>query len=1353
MSEHEHFPLTPLQEGYLVGMSRMVELGGFKPGYYAEFDLVDLDIDRARQALALLVRRHGHLRTVIDTAGSQRVLPLPEATRLPLVTTDLTSLDRESQESALLATRERMCAKGVDPTRWPLFEIVVQRVRERRCRVHIAMSLLLLDGRGIRRVMDEWRAYYHDPDIELPVPATTYRDCRLSLLAHESTPAYQEQWRYWEERLDTLPEGPRLPLAVQPSAIDSVRFRRRTHHLTRDQWGQLCATFRSHRVLPTTGLLHVLAEVLGTWAESPRFSLNMLHQNWAASRPEMADVVGQFGATLPLEVDLGGSADFWERATSLQRQVMRDLRNSDVAGVRITRELTARRGWTSRAALPYVFTSMLKPGAAAHAETAEAPGPARPACREVHSDLRTPQVLLDNQLHDGTAGGVDCVWDVVDEAFPAGLADLMFEAYTTMLDQLAGPGASAYEPDPVPAEHRAVIAALNTTGPPPAERLEEGFLRSAHRRPDAVAVVSPRRTLTYGELEAGSRAVSSWLRSLGIGREDVVPVVMAKGWEQVVAVLGVLRAGAAYCPVDAGLPSDRIAELLDSCAARAVLVQAHTAPGAEALGGRPLLAVDETGAEPNGPGRTPAAPGDTTDPAGTPDDLAYVIYTSGSTGRPKGVMIEHKAAVNTLADVNERVALAPSDRVFGISSLSFDLSVWDVFGTLAAGAALVLPAATSRPDPVGWAAYAAACGATVWNSVPALAQMLAEATAPGTAPPVRAFLMSGDWIPTTLPDLLRSRWPEVRLVAMGGATEASVWSNIHEIDEVDPAWPSIPYGVPLRNQTMRVLDHRLGLCPPWAVGRIHIGGAGLSRGYWKDEERTAERYFHHPATGERLYWTGDLGCYRPDGTIEFLGREDRQLKIQGFRVEPGEVEAAAREHPAVRECVVDGAQAPGGQRRLVALVVPNDGMALDDRTVLAHLRSRLPHYLVPGQVHLLPRLPLTPNGKVDVASALAGITARDRMRPATQEAAEATGTGELHVRLGALWADLLGLPAVGPDDDFFALGGNSLLALRLVNRVHTDFGVELPFGQVFEAPTVRALTARIEEHEQGSAAPCRVMLSSGADRQTAEQELFLFHPVGGSVTSYTALARSWPGPVHAFQSRALARGTAAAGAPDLETMAAAYREEIQQVRPEGPYALGGWSMGGVLAYEVARQLTELGHQTALFMIDSDITEDRAARSEADRHAEFLGDLVGGRLPADVHDTLRAAPTGQLMAAGTATAVRHGWLPAETEERQYELLMRVHAHNLDVLNAYRPDKCEVPALLLVADRVERPDPVAAWRDLCPGIEAEAWPHDHYSIVGPDVLPAIAGRAAAWLGEHIGSRVPVASGTTQAPQEGR
>ncbi|MEU0251526.1 amino acid adenylation domain-containing protein [Streptomyces sp. NPDC006184] len=1330
MTRHEPFPLTPLQEAYLVGASHLVELGGFLPSYYVELDMVDVDLARAEQALNQLLRRHAHLRTVIDAAGAQRVLSDEQTPPLQLAVTDLSGLDEDRRQAAIRRTRDRMCRDGVDPTGWPLFEVAVHRLRARRVRVHLAMSLLLLDGRGIRQVMDEWRAYYHDPAAALPVPELTYRDCRLELLANESTAEYRSQWRYWEDRLPHLPEAPQLPLAVQPAAIDTVRFTRRTHHLTRLQWQRLSAAFRQHRVLPTTALCHLFAEVLGAWAAVPHFSLNLLHQNWATTRPHMAGVVGQFGATLPLEVDLRQPGDFWERARQLQRQIWKDLQHADVAGVRITRELAARRGWTSRAALPYVFTSMLKAGGTAeHAPPPD--GRNRPVCREVTSDLRTPQVLVDNQLHDGADGGVDCVWDVVDEAFPPGLPDLMFEAYGRMLDQLAEPSGAAARPDPVPARHRALVAELNRpVSAPPAERLEDGFLRRAAARPAATAVLTDHRSLTYGELEARSRAVACALGAQGVGRGDIVPVVMTKGWEQIVAVLGVLRAGAAYCPVDADLPAERIFHLLDGCSARIALVQSPNASRVGGLGARPLLRVDELAPTPR----------QTCARTGEPGDLAYIIHTSGSTGQPKGVMIEHQAAVNTVEDINDRLGLTPEDRVFGISSLSFDLSVWDVFGTLAAGAALILPEATNRPDPLAWAEAAVRHGATVWNSVPALAQMLTEVVEQrpeAGAPPVRAFLMSGDWIPVELPDRLRSHWHDTRVIAMGGATEASIWSNIYEIGQVDPGWRSIPYGVPLRNQSMRVLDHRLELRPPWAVGRIHIGGLGLSRGYWQDARRTDERFVRHPGTGERLYATGDLGCYRPDGTIEFLGREDRQLKIQGFRVEPGEVEAAIREHPAVGECVVSGEDTPGGQRRLVSLVVPREGESLDGATILVHLRSRLPHYLIPGQIHVLERLPLTPNGKVDAAGALATLVAQAPAAAQTTTGEQGTH-GELVDRLCRLWAELLELPTVDPDSDFFALGGNSLLALRLINRIRAELGVELKFGQVFEAPTVRALAGHVTGHDR--VASCRVTLSSGtagSGRATAStaagQELFLFHPVGGSVSSCTALARHWPGPVHAFQSRALAQGSTSALDHDVVTMAASYREELQQATPEGPYLLGGWSMGGVLAYEVGRQLAERGHEVHVFMIDSDLTEVRTTTTEAARHLEFLGDLAGGRLPAQARAAVLDAPSDLLTRTARDLSVAYGWLPAGTGAGQYELLMRVHAHNLETLSGYRADKSEVPTLLFVAGAADRADPIPAWRDICPRLDVEVWPEDHYSIVAGDRPAAIAARVATWLAD--------------------
>ncbi|NUS17481.1 MAG: amino acid adenylation domain-containing protein [Streptomyces sp.] len=1308
----EGFPLTDIQSAYMVGRSRLIELGG-RQQYYLELDAVGFDPQRAEDAVNLLVARHEHLRTVMGEDGLQRVTPADRVARVPVTVHDLAGLGPDEREEALRRTRERMCDDGLDPAGWPLFQVAASRVREHRYRVHLRASLLLLDAPGIRAVVGEWWELYQRPCADLPPVTTTFREWRTAMAERESGEEFDKQWRYWEERLDDLPEAPQLPIARQPQNIAAVRFHGRTSYLTGEQWRQFCANFRKHRVLPTTALLHVYAEALGAWASSPHFCLNVVHLNHATRHGNGEQVVGQRTATLPLEIDLSAGGGFWDRAQRLQRQLWRDMENSDVTAVRISRELAARRGWTQRATLPYVFTSNQGPGWESMAAYS------RPRFRFLERIQHTPQVLVDDQIRDMPDGGIGSNLDFVDEAFPDGLPELVVEAYHGMLLALAAPDGADIEPELVPARHRALIGAVNdTAGEVPGGRLEDGFLRQAERDGDAPAVVTSERTLDYRELEARSRVVARWLLDQGVRCDDLVPVLMSKGWEQVVAVLGVLRAGAGYCPIDAAVPALAVRDMLDECGTRILLTQSHSFPAhAAGLSYARLdvdLAGDEAGEE------LPYVD------AG-PDDLAYVIYTSGSTGKAKGVMIEHRAALNTVLDINERLGLGPGDRVFGISSMSFDLSVWDVFGALAAGATLVVPDATSRPDPVAWAEAAAAHDVTVWNSVPALTEMLVELSEQRPdmpRPAIRAFMLSGDWIPTTLPDRLRGLWPDVRVMAMGGATEAAIWSNLYEVGDVDPQWPSIPYGRPLTNQTMRVLDHRLDIRQPWATGRIYIGGTGLARGYRNDPDRTAERFVRHPETGERLYWTGDLGRYWPDGTIEFLGREDRQVKILGFRVEPGAVEVAARSHPDVRECVVCVDEAPGGQRRMLLLATPEPGAQADPRDLAAHLRTMLPHYMVPAQIRTVDQLPLTGNGKVDVARARALLAA------AEAQDEDGADVGPIAKQLQDIWADLLQLPSVDPNGNFFALGGNSLLALRMVNRVRAEFGVDLPLGQVFEAPTVRAFAAYVAEG--AGDVGCRVELT--AEGAGDGEEIFLFQVLGGSVAPYLAFAQGWPGRVHGFQARGLA-GSDAGLPPDLETLAADYLDQIQRYRPQGPYVVGGWSMGGFLAWEVARQLSEQGHKAYVLMIDADIPDLHLPDTEVGRHLAFMINLTMGPAPQTAVDAIRAAAPGEVVTTAHATAVAHGLLPAELDAAGYERLMRIHENDLRVVEKWEPGRMEEEAVLFLAEEErERRDPGAYWGSLGAHVDVRTAPGDHFSIGEGDRLADIARRGARWFEER-------------------
>jgi epothilone synthetase B len=528
-------------------------------------------------------------------------------------------------------------------------------------------------------------------------------------------------------------------------------------------------------------------------------------------------------------------------------------------------------------------------------------------------------------------------------------------------------------------------AANATSGRVGDDRLHSGFLAQARRSPRLPALISDGLRLDYGQLQAHVDAVAAQLAQSDVRRNVPIAVVMQKGWEQVVAVLAIVQAGAPYLPIDADLPLERVRYLLEDGQVELVVTQPWI-DGAIAWPARirKRLRVSKD-ARPDAEASAAAV-------AAGPDDLAYVIYTSGSTGVPKGVMITHRSAQNTVADLNRRFSVGPDDRVLGISSLSFDLSVYDVFGTLAAGAALVLPKPGHARNPRHWSNLISRERVTVWNSVPALMELLVQDTAHRQArlpPSLRLVLLSGDWIPIGLPERIRALG-DVQVVSLGGATEASIWSICHPVESVDPRWRSIPYGRPLANQRFHVLNRALEPCPTWVAGDLYIAGLGLAAGYWRDEEKTRASFVHHPETGERLYRTGDLGRYLPDGAIEFLGREDSQLKVNGFRVELGEIEATLARHPGVRDVRVvsraqrdsdergadAAAQKPGARRWsmptvdkiLVAYVIARDGAVLGAEELKEFAAARLPAYMVPQAIVPIAELPLTANGKLDVKS-------------------------------------------------------------------------------------------------------------------------------------------------------------------------------------------------------------------------------------------------------------------------------------------------------------------------------------------------------------------------------------------------
>ncbi|NET90452.1 MAG: amino acid adenylation domain-containing protein [Kamptonema sp. SIO1D9] len=658
---------------------------------------------------------------------------------------------------------------------------------------------------------------------------------------------------------------------------------------------------------PTGLLLATYAEVLSQWSKSPRFTLNVPSFNRLPFHPQIQEIIGECASFILLEVNCSTDEPFAVRARRLQEQLWQDLEHGAVSGVRILREwVEAQHHSAELAAMPIVFThgpqqSETNPTAIAFLEQ---------QTETVYSISQTPQVWLDYQYYVRSDGSLDFNWDYVEGLFPPGTIEDMFETYQHLLARLADKEETWQQKQlhlvPVAQlAQRTNINATNTNAPE--GLLHQFFSDRARQQPQHPAIITYENTLSYEEVSRRARRLSVDLRQLEVRPNQLVAVVMEKGWEQIVAVLAILAAGAAYVPIAPTWPECRQKKILDRAGVKIALTQSHLQERLSVFTEVQWLLVDK--------GELAEDLLDSSEALQQQDDLAYVIYTSGSTGEPKGVAIDHRGAVNTIVDINRRFNVTSGDRqvspkenrVFALSALTFDLSVYDIFGVLAAGGTLIIPKARHTKDPAHWLELIQRERVTIWNTVPALMEMLVEYASKesdSALESLRLALLSGDWIPLSLPDRLRSLVPEVQIVSLGGATEASIWSIFYPIETVDPQWKSIPYGKPLTNQQFHVLNEALEPVPVWVPGQLYIGGIGLAQGYWGDREKTEASFIIHRTTGERLYRTGDLGSYLPDGNIEFLGREDNLVKLQGYRLELGEIEVALRQHPGVRDALV-----------------------------------------------------------------------------------------------------------------------------------------------------------------------------------------------------------------------------------------------------------------------------------------------------------------------------------------------------------------------------------------------------------------------------------------------------------------
>ncbi|MGF7029123.1 amino acid adenylation domain-containing protein/non-ribosomal peptide synthase protein (TIGR01720 family) [Paenibacillus mucilaginosus] len=601
------------------------------------------------------------------------------------------------------------------------------------------------------------------------------------------------------------------------------------------------------------------------------------------------------------------------------------------------------------------------------------------------------------------------------------------------------------------------------------------FEEQAARTPDSAAVRHGGRTLTYAQLEAEANRLARHLARHGVRSGDHVALVAGRGAGMITGMLAILKAGAAYVPVDPEYPLGRKTYILQNAEAAAVLAD-RTYP--DLAHERIILMQDDS------------LSGESTEPLRIVKDsgeLAYIIYTSGSTGTPKGVMIEHRSTVNLVSWVNRRFAVGGEDRLLFITSMCFDLSVYDIFGMLAAGGTVVVAEREEVLEPGALLRLMVAEKVTFWDSVPTtmnhFIHHLEEGPAAASLPAgLRLVFLSGDWIPVTLPGRIRQRFPRAEVISLGGATEGTVWSNYYPVGEVSLDQSSIPYGRPIGGNAFYILDDDREPVPWGVVGELYIGGVGVARGYMNDEAKTTAAFVPDPFLpgGGRMYKTGDLGRLLPDGNMEFLGRKDHQVKIRGYRVELGEIDSRLARHPGVREAVVTDRLDGREQRYLCAYIVPSGELTV--AVVRDYLAAELPSYMVPGAYVFLEGLPLNANGKVD--------------RKALPEPGELQDSGTSYTaprtpaerKLAEIWQEVLGLKRVGVHEDFFEIGGDSLGAASMAGRIQKEMGIVLPLREIFRLPTIEKLGVLVEGSQQADYAGIPVLPNREYYRASAAQE-------------------------------------------------------------------------------------------------------------------------------------------------------------------------------------------------------------------------------------------------------------------------
>jgi len=1200
------YPLAPMQAGMLFH-----SLYRQQPGVDIEQMICTLreplNIKRFEQAWQQIVQRHSVLRTSFQWRDvdqpKQRVHP---QVKLEFAQQNWRHLSLPEQQESLKLFLKHDRQRGFDLQQAPLMRLALFEIAEAQYQLVWTIHHILLDGRSFLVLLKEVFAIYEAlcqnqaPTLAPPHPYQNY----IAWLQQQN---WSQAEPFWQQCLADLHISPSL-LINEAECSAAAQFHQVTqssssleHDLGHDQ-AKRCLSEQTTTALRQLAQQHDITLntiVQGAWAlllqhyrtGDDRDSNDVVFGTIRACRHTPVtgaeSMVGLLMNTVPVRVQIVPDATLvaWLQEIRNQHLSIRPYEHTPLAQI---------QQWSNLPAGTPLFESLVVFENYSFNAALQAQGDSWKN-REFQLLEQPSYPLVLNCTVDATLL-LKILYD--RQRFRSGTIVRLLERLHALLEQIAArPECQLADLSCLTAtERQQILVEWNATevAYPQHLRLHDLFESQVIHNPDAIAVVFNDKSLTYAELNGRANQLAHALQKLGIQPEVPVGICIERSLEMIIGLLAIVKAGGAYVPLDPTYPADRLAHILSDSQLAVVLTQKKFLSLLPDLS-IPQICLDRDWAT------LAAESTETPVCSATSRHLAYIIYTSGSTGKPKGVLIEHRSAMNTILDINRRFQVNASDRVLSVCSLNFDLSVYDVFGVLAVGGTVIVPQPAIAPDLDHWLDLMEQHQVTLWNSAPPVMQMLAGHTIdrcrmlPAC---LRLVLLSGDWIPITLPGLIRqlkAGQEKVAIISLGGATEASIWSIFYPIEDIAPDWKSIPYGKPLANQQFYVLNQRMQPVAIGKVGELYIGGDGVARGYLNRPDLNQAKFIadpFRPQAGTSLYRTGDLGRYKPDGTIEFLGRIDHQVKIRGFRVELGEIEVVLSQHPAIRETVILAQDDGMGDKRLVAYWVAERGCnepsvsptgELID-SIRSFLQAKLPNYMIPSVFVHLDALPLTPNGKLDRQA----LPSPDLSSPSANTASDVSFVAPrnpIEQQLVAIWQACLKVQPISVTDNFFDLGGHSLLAIQLWSQVEKTFNTELPLFTLFQSPTIEQLARHLAQTHRSSddLPPCPSLVVIQPGLSNGQPPLFCIHVLGRGLKFYRPMIK-YIDPQQTVYGLSTHIAGEAFPSNRVEDLASHYLEQIRRLQPEGPYLLTGISFGGLVAFEIAQQLHAQKQEVALLAL-------------------------------------------------------------------------------------------------------------------------------------------------------------------------